>query len=140
MAIFYRFTKSNMKGKSAGRYYAKAVTMGETHTKELAKSISASNSATESDVNAVLIALVQEMKQRLKEGKAVVLDGFGRFKLTLETESVADPSEFDVAEHVHGVHCSFIEEGRKSQGDHIQTKTFSAGVKIMEAPRNDVKK
>lgn|SRR5574344_1370318 len=140
MAVYYRFTKSNMKGKSAGRYYAKAVTMGETHTRDLAKSISASNSVTESDVNAVLIALIQEMKQDLKSGKAVVLDGFGRFKLTLETESVADPSDFNVAEHVHGVHCSFVEEGRKPQGNHIQTKTFSTGVDIKAAPVNDVER
>jgi hypothetical protein len=31
MAIYYRLTKRNMKGKSEGSYYAKAVTMGELH-------------------------------------------------------------------------------------------------------------
>lgn len=45
-----------MKGKSEGRYYVKAVTMGELHTLDLARIISASNSATVSDVQAVLTA------------------------------------------------------------------------------------
>jgi predicted histone-like DNA-binding protein len=140
MAVFYRLTKSNMKGKSAGRYYAKAVTMGELHTNDLAAMVSESNSVTESDVHGVLIALIQQMKQGMKDGKTVVLDGLGRFKLTLETESVADPSEFSAAKHIHGVHCSFIEEGRKPQGNHRQTKIFSTGVEIKAAPVNDVEK
>jgi hypothetical protein len=72
MAVFYRLTKSNMKGKSASRYYAKAVTMGELHTNDLAAMVSESNSVTESDVHGVLIALIQQMKQGMKDEKTVV--------------------------------------------------------------------
>ena len=81
MAVYYRLTKSNMKGKSEGRYYAKAVTMGELHTLDLARIISANNSATVSDVQAVLTALTQVMEQYLGDGQSIILDGLGRFKL-----------------------------------------------------------
>jgi hypothetical protein len=35
MAIYYRLTKKNMKGKSERSYYAKAFMMGELHKLDL---------------------------------------------------------------------------------------------------------
>jgi predicted histone-like DNA-binding protein len=128
-----------MKGKSEGRYYAKAVTMGELHTLDLAQIISASNSVTVSDVQGVLAALMQVMEQYLGDGQNIILDGFGRFKLSLESESVSNPDDFKVAEHVKAIHCNFIPEGKLPKVGSKQVKTFCSGVKVVAAPINDVR-
>lgn len=139
MAVYYRLTKSNMKGKSEGRYYAKAVAMGELHTLDLARIISASNSATVSDVQAVLTALTQVMEQYLGDGQSIILDGLGRFKLSIESQSVSNPDDFNVTEHVKAVHCNFIPEGKIPKMGSKQVKTFCSGVKVVAAPINDVR-
>lgn len=138
MAIYYKLAKSNMKGKSEGRYFAKTVAMGEVHTMDLAKIISDNNSSTVADVLAVLTALQVVMKQSLGDGHTVVIDGFGRFRLSIESESVKNPQDFNVTEHVKGIHCNFMPEGKHPSMSSRQVKTFCSGVKIQKAPINDV--
>lgn len=143
MPIFYILTKSNMKGKSEGLYYTKAVTMGEMHTMDLACIINANNSADVADVQTVLTALTEEtevMEQYLGNGQNNVLDGFGRFRLSLECESVKNPQEFSVKKHVKTVHCNFIPEGKVQKKGVRQEKIFCSGVNIKETPKNNVKK
>ena len=70
----YQHKRKDLQGK----WYGRAVKAGEVTTKDLARIISANNSVTESDVHAVIFALVQEMKHHLRDGQTVVLDGFGR--------------------------------------------------------------
>lgn len=140
MAIFYRLTKSNMKGKSEGRYYAKAVSMGEMHTMDLAQVISKNNSVTVGDVLASLAGLIEVMQQYLGDGQTVVLDGLGRFRLSIESETVENPGDFRADKHVKGIRCNFIPEGKVLKPGDKQVKTFCSGVKVTEAPKNDVEK
>ena len=78
----YQHKRKDLQGK----WYGRAVKAGEVTTKDLARIISHNNSVTESDVHAVIIALVKEMKNHLREGQTVVLDDFGRFHLTVQSD------------------------------------------------------
>jgi predicted histone-like DNA-binding protein len=138
MPVYYRLTKSNMKGKSKGRYYAKSVSMGEVHIDEMAKILSASGTVTEGDVFAVLKDLTILMKRELGEGRTVVLDGLGRFRIAIESDSVEAPDEFNAAKHIRGLQCKFIAQGHR---DHMISKVvrpFTDGLTCLRAPINDV--
>ena len=138
MPVYYKFAKSNMKGKSEGRYYAKAVTMGEIHTPEIAKILCHSSTVTEGDVLAVLKDLTSLMKQEMGEGHTVVLDGLGRFRISIVSDTVADPSEFNASKHIRGLRCNFIAEGHHGKDTPKLTKPFTEGLKCKRAPINDV--
>ncbi len=87
----------------------------------------------------VLTALTQVMEQYLGEGQSLILDGLGRFRLSLESESVSNPDDFKVSEHVKAVHCNFIPEGKLPKLGSKQVKTFCSGVKVVAAPINNVR-
>jgi predicted histone-like DNA-binding protein len=139
MSLNYKLTKSNMKGKSNGRYYAKAVTFGEIHIDELAQKLSHSSTVTEGDVKAVITDLVNLMKYELASSKTVVLDGFGRFKLAIDSDTVATPAEFNAGRHIKGLRCKFIAEGKRGNigGKGRLKKVFTEGVECVPAPIND---
>lgn len=140
MSVNYRLIKSNMKGKSNGRYYAKAVSLGEIHTKEISKKLCHSGTVTEGDVYAVLTDLVSLMKQEMAMSKTVVLDGFGRFRLSIDSDTVSSPEEFNAGKHIKGLRCKFIAEGK-----HVDVSTsrlkkvFTEGVDCTSAPINDIR-
>lgn len=140
MSLNYRLTKSNMNGKSNGRYYAKAVSLGEIHIEELAKMLSHSGTVTEGDVKAVLTDLVNLMKDQLSSSKTVVLDGFGRFKLAIDSDTVAAPTDFNAGKHIKGLRCKFIAEGKRGDigGNGKLKKVFTEGVTCIPAPINDL--
>jgi predicted histone-like DNA-binding protein len=138
MSVFYRLIKSNMKGKSEGRYYAKAVSMGEIHLDEMAKILSASSSVTEGDVYAVLKDLTNLMKREMGDGHTVVLDGLGRFRIAIESDTVETPSDFNVAKHIRGLQCKFIAQGYRRGVISKVVRPFTEGIKCKQAPINDV--
>ena len=78
------FQKKDTNKNIDGKWYGRVVKRDEVHTKELARSISHNTTLTEADVQAAIIALVEEMKLRLQGGDTVVLDGFGPGRLQPE--------------------------------------------------------
>ena len=92
----YQHKRKDLQGK----WYGRTVKAGEVTTKDLARIISHNNSVTESDVHGVIIALVKEMKNYLREGHTVVLDDFGRFHLTVQSEMVEKKEDFDLRKHI----------------------------------------
>ncbi len=140
MSVKYRLIKSNMKGKSSGRYYAKAVSLGEIHTKEISKKLNHSGTITEGDVYAVITDLVNQMKQEMANGLTVVLDGFGRFKLAIDSDTVSSPDEFNAGKHIKGLRCKFIAEGKHADVSTSRLKkVFTEGVDCTPAPINDIR-
>jgi predicted histone-like DNA-binding protein len=94
----------------------------------IAEKISMDNSVTESDVYAVLKALVHEMKKQLQMGNTVKLDGFGSFHLTVESETVDNKEDYKLDEHVKRVVCKFTPTGHRKSGKlHYD---FCEGVKL----------
>ena len=116
MSIFLRLEKKNFKTReTAGKWYAKATPLMTVHTEDLAQSISDSATFTKADVEGVITALVEEMKQRLQDGQKVVLDNFGSFSIAVHSDGVDNPDDFDLKRHVRKPFCKFTPAGRRNQ-------------------------
>lgn len=122
----YQHKRKDLQGK----WYGRAVKTGEVTTKDLARIISHNNSVTESDVHAVIIALVKEMKNHLREGQTVVLDDFGRFHLTVQSDMVEKKEDFDLRKHIRRVLCKFTPSGHRNPFNRKLERPFCDDVDI----------
>ena len=102
MAVEIRLEQSKFKDKKgAGKWYARTVSTGVVTTEELADAIQENTSFSRGDVRGLVIALVDEISYRLREGETVALEGLGRFHLTVESEPVGKSSAghgFDIVQ------------------------------------------
>ena len=116
-----------------GKWYGRVVKTGETHTKELAKAICDSTTLTRADVEASIIALVEEMKRCLQNGETVVLDGFGRFHLSIKSDMVEEAKDYNLKKHVRKIRCLFTPAGSRNQLDHHIERFFTDGVGLQRS-------
>ncbi|WP_277070434.1 HU family DNA-binding protein [Prevotella corporis] len=132
MAIKYRmYQDKRKKSKTKGNWYARAVMKGTVGVKELSERISERCTVTESDIVAVLCALVKEMAYDLKNGHRVKLDGFGSFKVGIRSRGVSNSKDFSVAKNIYDPHIIFRPDSHKGADKHY-IKTFLEGVKMEE--------
>lgn len=95
MSVKYRKVVNNRKNsKTEGKVYGRAVVDGVIDTKEIAGKISKRCTLTEPDIIAVINALETEINYGLADGKRVVLDGFGSFKVGLTTTPADSAKKF----------------------------------------------
>ena len=87
MAVFYRLHQDQSTGtKRSGKWYARAVPTACIGTRQLAEIIQRNCTVKKSDVMAVLEELVEVMKDQMQDSKRVKLDGFGSFKIGIESK------------------------------------------------------
>ena len=77
--------------------YAQAVNNGTVSTKELCENIAEESALTSADVNGVFDRLVRQLRTHLQNGRTVVIDGFGSFRLTIGSKGAPTVEEFDAA-------------------------------------------
>lgn len=107
MSVKYRKVKNNRKGSATrGKIYGKAVVDGVIRTKEIAEKIGKRCTLTEPDIIAVINALETEIAYALADGKRVILDGFGSFKVGISTSPADTPKKFTIA-NIKGFHVVF---------------------------------
>ena len=110
MSILIRLMQSKFKNKvQQSKWYAKVVSTGEIHTDELATIIESNTTFKKGEVQGLITELVDELKQQLSDGKTVVLDGFGRFHLTVESDLVAQQTDFNIHQHIRRIKCKFYQ-------------------------------
>ena len=130
MAIKVRLEKSKFKeANRAGKWYLRTVNMGDVNTNELATKIQQKSTFTKADVHGLIVALVEEMRDQLQMGKTVVLDGVGRFRLSVESEAVENEQDFHLGRNVKSVRCNFIPAGKRPMGGK-KTDSLADGVKV----------
>lgn len=83
--------------EDAKLYYAQAVNNGTVSTKELCENIAEESALTSADVNGVFNRLVRQLRTHLQNGRTVVIDGFGSFRLTIGSKGAPTMEEFDAA-------------------------------------------
>ena len=87
MSVFYRLHQDQSTGtKRSGKWYARAVPTACIGTRQLAEIIQRNCTVKKSDVMAVLEELVEVMKDQMQDSKRVKLDGFGSFKIGIESK------------------------------------------------------
>lgn len=130
MSVKYRKVVNNRKNsKTEGKVYGRAVVDGVIDTKEIAGKISKRCTLTEPDIIAVINALETEIGYGLADGKRVVLDGFGSFKVGLTTTPADSAKKFTSA-NIKGMHVIFLPATEMEQGKRV--KNMLKGVKAEE--------
>lgn len=130
MAIKVRLEKSKFKEENrSGKWYARTVSMGDVTTNELAEKIQKGNTFTRADVQGLIVALVDEMREALQMGKTVVIDGVGRFHLTVESEAVSEKDDFNLGRNIKNVRCAFVPAGKRTAG-RKKSDSLADGVKV----------
>ena len=130
MSVKYRKVVNNRKNsKTEGKVYGRAVVDGVMDTKEIAGKISKRCTLTEPDIIAVINALETEIGYGLADGKRVVLDGFGSFKVGLTTTPADNAKKFTNA-NIKGMHVIFLPATEMEQGKRV--KNMLKGVKAEE--------
>ena len=132
MSVFYRLHQDQSTGtKRSGKWYARAVPTAVISTRQLAEIVQRNCTVKKSDVMAVIEELVEVMKDQMQDSKRVKLDGFGSFKIGIESKGVA--------EHIKGLHVVFMPERTKDTAGN-RSKQFLQGAKVEELPLNTVVK
>lgn len=137
MAVHIKLVRNNIKSnKSYGKYFAKAVSQGEVTINELAKEAAANCGISRGAFIRGVTELQEMMKERLSDGKTVVLDGIGRFSLRVESVGVVDPKQFNIRRHIKRFVCGFLPAGKRvNTGQGTQNGTihydFCEGVKAV---------
>lgn len=130
MSVKYRKVVNNRKNsKTKGKVYGRAVVDGVIDTKEIARKINKRCTLTEPDIIAVINALETEIGYGLADGKRVVLDGFGSFKVGLTTTPADSAKKFTSA-NIKGMHVIFLPATEMEQGKRV--KNMLKGVKAEE--------
>ena len=140
MAVFYRLHQDQSTGtKRSGKWYARAVPTACIGTRQLAEIIQRNCTVKKSDVMAVLEELVEVMKDQMQDSKRVKLDGFGSFKIGIESKGAQTAGKYSVSEHVKGLHVVFMPERTTDSGGN-KSKQFLQGARVEELPLNTVEK
>jgi predicted histone-like DNA-binding protein len=113
--------------------------MAVADTRKLAEIVQRNCTVKMSDVLAVIAELVEVMKDQMQDSKRVKLDGFGSFKIGIESKGAETAAKFTVAEHVKGLHVVFTPE-RSTDPSGSHSKQFLQGCKVEELPLNTVVK
>ena len=140
MSVFFRLHQDQSTGtKRSGKWYARMVPTAVIDTRQLAEIIQRNCTVKKADVLAVLDELVETMRDQMQDSKRVKLDGFGSFKIGIESKGAQTAAKFSVAEHIKGLHVVFMPERTKDSSGN-RAKQFLQGAKVEELPENKVVK
>ena len=117
MAIFIRLRRDKMGRDEANhKYYAHIVQTGDVDTEMLAERIQRNTTFTRGEVRGIIDSLVDEMKRQMSDGHTVVLNGLGRFHLSVESEGAESPELFDIQRDIKRVVCKYRPAGSRVMG------------------------
>ena len=136
MAIYIKLRQSKFKDEQrGGKWFAQTVSQGEVHTKEIAHIIEENSTFKRGEVKGMIDEIVETMTQVLQQGQTVVLDGFGRFKLTAVSTGADTPEDFDLKKNITGVKCNFMACGQREGLERRISKSLSDGTEIKWMPK-----
>ena len=140
MSVFYRLHQDQSTGtKRSGKWYARAVPTAVINTRQLAEIVQRNCTVKRSDVVAVIEEMVEVMKDQMQDSKRVKLEGFGSFKIGIQSKGAQTAGKFSVSEHIKGLRVLFLpERSTDSSGNRI--KQFLQGARVEELPLNTVVK
>lgn len=131
MALLIRLEQSKFNDERNGqRWHARAVSTGETTTDQLADAIQEATTFTKGEVVGLISELVMQMTAEMQQGKTVVLDGLGRFRLAVESESVEKAKDFSLKKHIKRIKCRFVPAGKLDPDARKKSDNFAVGIDL----------
>ena len=141
MSVLYRLHQDQSVGtKRSGKWYARMVPTSCINTRQLAEIMQRNCTVKKADILAVLDELVETMRDQLQDSKRVKLDGFGSFKIGIESKGAQTAAKaFTTSDNITGMHVVFTPE-RSTDTAGNRVKQFLQGAKCEELPENKVEK
>ena len=140
MSVFYTVHQDKSTGtKRSGKWYARAKNVSTLRTRDIARLVERNATAKESDVKAVIREMVDVLQRQCQEGKRVVIEGLGWFKIGIESKGALAAKDFNARENVTGAHIIFQPE-TKTDATGQRSKVFLNGLKLEELPENRIVK
>jgi len=131
MAIFIKLVKNNIHASSSyNKWHALVVRNGEIDTDDLAERLQENTTFKKGEVKGLIDELVEEMKIQLQEGKTVNLNGFGRFHLTVESNSVNKSEDFNIKKDITAVKCKFNPASKRDTTTWNTKQVFAEGAEV----------
>ncbi len=123
MVVLNTIQKVNPQDLAAeNKYYAQVVSTGKTDLQRLAYLVSNQSTVRAGDCYAVILTLLHNIVDELKQGKIVKLDHLGSFQLSIQSEGVNTPGEVNQS-LVKDVRINFRPD--KELKSLLNTKTLS---------------
>jgi len=127
--IKFKAVQKGQPGVAGGgtkKYYGQIVTSGEATVDDLVKDIEKFSSLTEPDIRGVIIALENEIQNKLAEGKIVRLEKLGSLYPALSSEGVEKAGDL-TSKQIKEVYINY------RPGDRLKKAIADAGLqKISE--------
>jgi predicted histone-like DNA-binding protein len=118
-------SKSNPQDIAAdNKYYAQVVSSGKTDLERLAYLVSNQSTVREGDCYAVILSLLHNIVDELKQGKIVKLDKLGSFQIGINSDAV-DTAEEVSANIINNVRIKFRPDKRMKVSLNIKTIDFT---------------
>ena len=125
MVYLKPISKSNPQDRvAANKYYAQVVATGKTDLERLAYLVSNQSTVREGDCYAVILSLLHNIVDELKQGRIVKLDKLGSFQIGVNSDGVTTSEEVSV-NIVNNVHINFRPDKRMKDSLNIKTIDFT---------------
>jgi len=125
MVIINKVERPNPQDLTADKkYYAQVKTSGKTDLERLAFLVSNQSTVREGDCYAVILSLIHNIIDELKQGRTVKLDKLGTFKLSVRSEGASTKSELTQT-NIKSLHVHFLPDKRLKNNLNLGTVTFA---------------
>ena len=125
MANLRLYQNKNKKSKAYGKYYGRVKATKTLNTTQLAQHIAEHGSIITEDV---LLSTINKMtkciKELLKDGKNVKLDGLGTFYPSIESTGSNTVLDYDPLVHIKGVHMNFRPEAAGDADEKLTSRVL----------------
>lgn len=136
--MYKLYQNKRLNSSTKDKWYARAIHTQIVETDALADRIQRNCTVKRSDVLAVLSELVEVMQDELQQSHVVKLNGFGLFKIGLQSKPADTAAKFNVSEHVVNYRVNFCPEMRGGGKGRKRNRKFLDNVRVTEAPKNAV--
>ena len=132
MPVVYQSYQSQIANKAGKRlFYPRVILTGRVGTNQIAREIAELSSLTTGDVKNVIDNLVTVVSRHLQASESVSLDGFGSFRLTLNTLNGGVENEADVSASQSQLMVRFQSASTRKSDGTLATRTLVDGAKCV---------
>ena len=128
MPILYTL-RQDTRAEGKHNFYGRVVHPNRVDTDQLAERIQRNCTVKKSDVVAVLTELVEVMRDELQNSNVVKLNGFGTFRVSMESQGVPDAKDF-TTDNIKRLKVNFLPQGHLDAGSKKFTRTFLEGATV----------
>lgn len=125
MVSINKVERPNPQDRAAdNKFFAQVKASGKTDLERLAYLVSNQSTVREGDCYAVILSLIHNIIDELKQGRTVKLDKLGTFKLSVRSEGANTTAQVTL-NSIKSLHVHFIADKRLKNNLNLGTVTFS---------------